>query len=58
MTPQELTRLAEELAARARELMQKAEQLAASAKTVAVTTQQAAASPDCFNSGQPAKPFD
>ncbi len=42
MNPQELTRLAEELAARAKELMQKAEQLAASAKTVAVQTQQAA----------------
>src|SRR5204863_3775269 len=37
-----LTRLAEELAARARELMQKADQLAASAKTVAVQTQQVA----------------
>ncbi len=42
MNPQELTRLAEELAARAKELMQKAEQLAASAKTVAVQTQAAA----------------
>jgi len=41
MTPQELTRLAEELAARARELMQKAEALAGAAKTVAVTAQQA-----------------
>jgi len=37
MNPQELTRLAEELAARARELMQKAEQLAAAAKTTAAT---------------------
>jgi NAD(P) transhydrogenase subunit alpha len=42
MTPQELTRLAEDLAARARELMQKADQLAAAAKTAAVQTQQAA----------------
>jgi len=42
MNPQELSRLAEELAARAKELMQKAEQLAASAKTVAVQTQQVA----------------
>ena len=42
MNPQELTRLAEELAARAKELMQKAEQLAASAKSVAVQTQAAA----------------
>jgi NAD(P) transhydrogenase subunit alpha len=42
MTPQELTRLAEELAARARELMQKAEQLAAGAKTAAVQAQHAA----------------
>ncbi|MGH7005344.1 MAG: NAD(P) transhydrogenase subunit alpha [Alphaproteobacteria bacterium] len=42
MTPQELTRLAEELAARAKELMQKADQLAAGAKTVAAQAQQAA----------------
>lgn len=42
MTPQELTRLAEELAQRAKDLMQKAEQLSAAAKTVAVQTQQAA----------------
>ena len=42
MNPQELTRLAEELAARARELMQKAEQLAAGAKTAAVQAQHAA----------------
>jgi NAD(P) transhydrogenase subunit alpha len=41
MTPQELTRLAEEIAARAREMMQKAEQLAAAAKTAAVQAQQA-----------------
>ena len=41
MNPQELTRLAEELAARARELQQKAEQLAASAKTVAIQAQAA-----------------
>ncbi len=42
MTPQELTRLAEELAARARELMQKAQELSAAAKNVAVTAQQSA----------------
>jgi H+-translocating NAD(P) transhydrogenase subunit alpha len=42
MTPQELTRLAEELAAHARELMQKAQELSAAAKNVAVTAQQAA----------------
>ncbi len=42
MNPQELTRLAEELAQRARELMQKAEQLAGAAKTAAVQTQQVA----------------
>ena len=42
MNPQELIRLAEELAARAKELMQKAEQLAGAAKNMAVTTQQAA----------------
>jgi NAD(P) transhydrogenase subunit alpha len=42
MTPQELTRLAEELAAQARELMQKAEQLSAAAKSAALQTQQAA----------------
>ena len=41
MNPQELTRLAEEIAARAREMMQKAEQLAAAAKTAAVQAQQA-----------------
>jgi NAD(P) transhydrogenase subunit alpha len=40
MNPQELARLAEEMAARAKELMQKADQLAAGAKTLAVTAQQ------------------
>ena len=44
MTPQELTRLAEEMAARAKDLMQKADQLAAGAKTVAAQAQQAAGS--------------
>ncbi len=42
MNPQELTRLAEELAARAKEMMQKAEQLAAAAKTSAAAAQQTA----------------
>ena len=42
MNPQELSRLAEELAQRAKDLMQNADQLAAAAKTVAVTSQQAA----------------
>jgi NAD(P) transhydrogenase subunit alpha len=40
MDPRELTRLAEELAARAKELLQKADQLAGAAKNVAVAAQQ------------------
>lgn len=42
MNPQELSRLAEEIAQRAREMMQKADQLAAAAKTAAVQAQQTA----------------
>jgi NAD(P) transhydrogenase subunit alpha len=42
MNPQELSRLAEELALRARDLMQKAEELAAGAKSTALQAQQGA----------------